>query len=93
MDSAAMAARITAGGAVAPLLPQSAIQSDAKGNFVYILNAKDEAERRAVTTGEVSDAGVAITSGLTGTERVVLTAGAFLNPGQKVIPNLTTLKR
>lgn len=86
-------ARIVAGGAVAPLLPQSAIQSDAKGNFVYILNAKDEAERRAVTTGEVSDAGVAITSGLSGAERVVLTAGAFLNPGQKVIPNLTTLKR
>ncbi|WP_337846051.1 efflux RND transporter periplasmic adaptor subunit [Sphingomonas sp.] len=86
-------ARITAGGAVAPLLPQSAIQSDAKGNYVYILNAKDEAERRAVTTGEVSDAGVAITGGLEGTERVVLTAGAFLNPGQKVKPNLTTLKR
>lgn len=86
-------ARITAGGAVAPLLPQSAIQSDAKGNFVYILNAKDEAERRTVTTGDVSDVGVAITSGLAGTERVVLTAGAFLNPGQKVKPNLTTLKR
>ncbi|WP_066658887.1 MULTISPECIES: efflux RND transporter periplasmic adaptor subunit [unclassified Sphingomonas] len=87
------AARIVAGGAVAPLLPQSAIQSDAKGNYVYILNAKDEAERRAVTTGDVSDTGVAITSGLDGTERVVLTAGAFLNPGQKVKPNLTTLKR
>ncbi|MBA4762547.1 efflux RND transporter periplasmic adaptor subunit [Sphingomonas sp.] len=86
-------ARINAGGAVAPLLPQSAIQSDAKGNFVYILNAKDEAERRDVTTGDVSDVGVAITAGLTGTERVVLTAGAFLNPGQKVKPNLTTLKR
>lgn len=86
-------ARIIAGGAVAPLLPQSAIQSDAKGNFVYILNAKDEAERRNVTTGDVSDIGVAITSGLDGTERVVLTAGAFLNPGQKVKPNLTTLKR
>lgn len=86
-------ARIVAGGQVAPLLPQSAVQSDAKGNFVYILNAKDEAERRAITTGEVSEAGVAIIGGLTGTERVVLTAGAFLNPGQKVIPNLTTLKR
>lgn len=86
-------ARITAGGQVAPLLPQSAIQSDTKGNYVYVLNAKNEAERRAVTTGDVSDAGVAITSGLAGTERVVLTAGAFLNPGQKVIPNLTTLKR
>lgn len=86
-------ARIHTGGQVAPLLPQSAIQSDSKGNFVYILNAKDETERRAITTGDVSDAGVAITSGLTGTERVVLTAGAFLNPGQKVRPNLTTLKR
>ncbi|MFN4095277.1 MAG: efflux RND transporter periplasmic adaptor subunit [Sphingomonas sp.] len=86
-------ARIVAGGAVAPMLPQSAIQSDVKGNYVYILNAKDEAERRAVTTGDVSDTGVAITSGLTGTERVVLTAAAFLNPGQKVKPNLTTLKR
>ncbi len=86
-------ARIISGGEVAPLLPQSAVQSDTKGNFVYVLNAKDEAERRAITTGEVSDAGVAITSGLTGAERVVLTAGAFLNPGQKVIPNLTTLKR
>jgi len=36
---------------------------------------------------------VAITSGLQGTERVVLTAGAFLNPGQKVKPNLTKLQR
>jgi RND family efflux transporter MFP subunit len=79
-------ARITAGATVAPLLPQSAVQSDARGNFVYILNAKNEAERRAITTGEVSDAGVAISSGLSGTERVVVTAGAFLNPGQKVIP-------
>ncbi len=86
-------ARIIAGGQVAPMLPQSAVQSDAKGNYVYVLNAKDEAERRAITTGDVSDAGVAITSGLSGTERVVLTAGAFLNPGQKVIPNLTNLKR
>jgi hypothetical protein len=29
---------------------------------------------------------VVITSGLAGTERVVVTAGAFLTPGQKVIP-------
>ena len=86
-------ASIHSGGEVAPMLPQSAIQSDSKGNFVYILNAKDEAERRAITTGDVSDAGVAITSGLQGTEPVVLTAGAFLNPGQKVKPNLTKLQR
>ncbi|WP_343521553.1 efflux RND transporter periplasmic adaptor subunit [Sphingomonas sp.] len=86
-------ARLHTGGQVAPLLPQSAIQSDNKGNFVYILNARDEAERRPITTGDVSDAGVAITSGLNGTERVVITAGAFLNPGQKVRPNLIKLQR
>lgn len=86
-------ANVHSGGQVAPMLPQSAIQSDTKGNFVYVLNAKDEAERRPITTGDVSDAGVAITSGLQGTERVVLTAGAFLNPGQKVKPNLTKLQR
>lgn len=85
-------ATIVAGAQVAPLLPQSAVQSDPKGNFVYILNARNEAVRVPVTTGDVSDAGVAIVSGLNGTERVVLTAGAFLNPGQKVIPNLRTLK-
>jgi HlyD family secretion protein len=85
-------ARIIAGGSNSPLLPQSAIQSDANGNFVYILNDKDEAVRRPVTTGEVSDKGVAIASGLTGNERVVLAAGAFLNEGQKVKPELKTLK-
>ncbi|MDF7776175.1 efflux RND transporter periplasmic adaptor subunit [Sphingomonas sp. AOB5] len=79
-------ARIIAGAQVAPLLPQSAIQSDEKGNFVYILDGQDRAKKRPVTTGDVSDEGVVITSGLEGNERVVLTAGAFLNPDQKVKP-------
>jgi HlyD family secretion protein len=82
------AARIIAGDVAAVTLPQSAVQSDATGNFVYILNAKDEVVRRNVTTGDVSEDGVAIRSGLAGDERVVMTAGAFLNPGQKVIPQL-----
>ncbi len=81
-------ARIITGATSAVILPQSAIQSDAQGNYVYTLNAKDEAVRTPVVTGEVTDAGVAITRGLTGSERVVMTAGAFLNPGQKVIPQL-----
>ena len=68
------------------LLPQSAVQSDSKGNYVYVINAKNEAERVSVTTGEVTENGVTIASGLSGTERVVATAGAFLTPGQKVNP-------
>jgi HlyD family secretion protein len=85
-------ARIVAGGVTAVMLPQSAVQSDNEGNFVYVIDDKNQAARRGVTTGDVTEAGVAITSGLNGTERVVLTAGAFLNPGQKVIPNLQKSK-
>jgi HlyD family secretion protein len=81
-------AQITTGASTSVILPQSAIQSDAQGNYVYILDKQDSAVRTPVVTGEVTDAGVSITQGLAGTERVVLTAGAFLNPGQKVIPQL-----
>ena len=77
---------IGAGAVNAPLLPESAVLSDDKGNFVYIVNEKNEVVRRDVTIGDVSDAGVAVVSGLTGNERVVQSAGAFLNPGQKVRP-------
>jgi RND family efflux transporter MFP subunit len=79
-------AKITAGSSAAPVLPQSAVLSDDKGNYVYVINGKDEIERRGITLGSVSDAGVTIAQGLGGQERVVLSAGPFLNPGQKVHP-------
>jgi RND family efflux transporter MFP subunit len=83
------AVSIRSGTSDAPQLPNSAIQSDEKGNFVYVVGADDKVARRAVTIGEVSDSGVSIASGLIGNERVVLAAGAFLNPGQKVKPILS----
>ena len=70
----------------APLLPQSAVLSDEKGNYVYIVNGKKEVERRAIKIGTVNDNGVTIAEGLSGNEAVVLSAGPFLNPGQKVNP-------
>jgi len=79
-------ATIVGGAAVAPLLPDSAIQSDDKGSFVYIVGKDNKVERRNVKIGQVSDAGVTITSGLDGSERVVRAAGGFLVPGQKVKP-------
>ena len=79
-------ARIGAGATSAPLLPQSAVLSDDKGNYVYIVNRKNEVERRTIRIGTVSDDGVTIAEGLSGREAVVLSAGPFLNPGQKVSP-------
>ena len=79
-------ARITSGSTTAPLLPQSAVLSDSKGNYVYIVNGKNEVERRNVKIGNIDDNGVTVASGITGNEQVVVSAGPFLNPGQKVTP-------
>lgn len=72
----------------APVLPESAVLSDDQGNYVYIVNKANKVERRAVKIGDVSDAGMAVLSGLDGTERVVYSAGAFLNVGETVVPEL-----
>ena len=79
-------ARIAAGSTIAPLLPQSAVLSDEKGNYVFVVNTKDQIERRAIKVGNVDSNGVTIVEGLSGQETVVLSAGPFLNVGQKVAP-------
>jgi hypothetical protein len=83
-------AALQVGQTEAPMLPQSAVLSDQKGNFVYVVNARNEVERRDVTVGTTTSAGVVIQSGLSGQERIVQSAGAFLNPGQKVTPTRGT---
>ena len=85
-------AKISAGATTAPMLPQSAVLSDAQGNYVFVINSKKLVERRAIKIGEVSAAGVTIASGLSGQEAVVLSAGPFLNPGQAVKPTRTVAR-
>ncbi len=77
---------IVAGSQEAPVLPESAILSDDKGNFVYVIDKGNRAQRRAVKTGTVTPAGIAVVEGLQGNEMIVLRAGGFLNPGDKVRP-------
>ncbi len=81
-------ATIKAGASSAPVLPESAVMNDAKGNYVYIIDKDNKVVRRAVTTGTVTAAGLTIASGLKGDERVVAFAGGFLNPGEIVKPKL-----
>ena len=78
--------KIVAGGSVLPRLPESAVQNDDKGSYVYVIDRANKVVRRAVTLGTVTPGGIAIASGLAGDERVVVTAAAFLNPGQVVTP-------
>ncbi len=77
---------ISSGTVVAPVLPESAILSDAQGSYVYIIGPDNTAQRRAVETGMVTSEGVTIASGLSGTEQVVLRAGGFLTEGETVKP-------
>ena len=76
------------GGAtvVAPMLPESAIMSDDKGSYVYVVGRDNKVERRDVKTGIVTDQGTAVVAGLSGNEHIVARAGGFLNPGDKVRP-------
>ncbi len=77
---------ISSGTVVAPVLPESAILSDARGSYVYIVGPDNTAQRRAVETGMVTAKGVTIASGLSGTEQVVLRAGGFLTEGETLKP-------
>jgi RND family efflux transporter MFP subunit len=79
-------ASLSSGSEMAPMLPESAVQSDEKGNYVFIVGANNKVVRRSVKVGDVSDAGITILSGLNGQEKVVLSAGAFLNEGEAIIP-------
>lgn len=79
-------ARLVAGQGQSPLLPESAVLAGPEGNYVYVVGNNNVVARQKVVIGSVNDNGVAIASGLTGNERVVVLAGAFLNPGDKVKP-------
>jgi HlyD family secretion protein len=67
-----------------PVLPQTAVLADSKGAYVYIINAKNEVERRAVNVVDTNTTGVVVGSGLTGSERIVTTAAGFLREGERV---------
>lgn len=77
---------IRSGTVVAPVLPESAIQTDDQGSYVYVVGSDNIVERRNIETGRVTASGIVVASGLQGSERVVLRAGGFLNPGDEVSP-------
>jgi HlyD family secretion protein len=79
-------AEIRAGSVSAPLLPESAVLTDDEGTYVMVVGPDNKVQRRAVRLGSVSDRGVVVAQGLNGNERVVASAGAFLNPGESVRP-------
>ncbi len=83
-------ASIRNGSQMAPVLPESAIQSDQQGSYVYIVDNDNKVQRRPIKLGVVNSAGIPVIEGLDGTERVVMRAAGFLAPGELVNPVLQT---
>jgi HlyD family secretion protein len=75
---------VVAGTINAPLMPESAIQSDKQGSYVYLVNKAGKIERRSVTVGDMTQGGLPVLGGLNPGDRVVLYAGGFVNPGETV---------
>ncbi|MEY3635070.1 MAG: hypothetical protein RLZZ61_1480 [Pseudomonadota bacterium] len=79
---------IKSGEMMAPVLPESAVQTGRNGSFVYIVGKNNKVQQRPVKVGSVTANGLIIEEGLNGTERVVLYAGGFLNPDETINPKL-----
>lgn len=79
-------ATIASGTVNAPVLPESAVFSDSTGSYVYVVGKDNKVARQVVTTGDITEKGLVILSGLQGSEKVVVRAGAFLTPGETVVP-------
>ena len=77
-------ADIQTGATVGVVLPQTAVLSDEQGSYTLIVGADSKIERRPVTVAGAHADGLLISSGLTGNERVVAIAGAFLRTGEAV---------
>ena len=79
--------RVRLKGAIRPnaiVVPQRAVQQSAKGHFVWVVNAQNQAELRPVTVGEWKGDGWLIAEGLNNGDKVVVDGGIRLSQGAPV---------
>ncbi len=77
-------AEVEVGAGQRPLLPQTAVMSDERGNFVFLVDAGSKVVRRDVRVAGSRAEGLVIAAGLAGGERVISTAGPYLRAGEVV---------
>jgi HlyD family secretion protein len=79
-------AEVTVSNAERMVLPQTAVLTDDKGSYVLVVDAQNKIERRPVKVSGMAASGVTIADGIGEKDRVVATAGAFLQVGETVSP-------
>jgi RND family efflux transporter MFP subunit len=70
------------------LVPEQALGRDPSGKFLLIVKDDDTVEQRPVTTGQIHNDLIAIESGLTGGERVIVSGLQRARPGADVVPRM-----
>ena len=70
------------------MVPQRAVMQGAQDKFVYVVGANDQAEVRPVQVGDFYGDQWIITSGLSGSEQVIVDGAIKVRPGApvKVVP-------
>ena len=79
--------RVRLKGAIRPnaiVIPQRAVQQSAKGHFVWVVNASNQAELRPVVVGEWKGDSWLISEGLNDGDKVVVDGGIRLTQGAAV---------
>jgi HlyD family secretion protein len=79
-------AEVTVSNAERAVLPPTAVLTDDRGSYVLIVDEQNKVARRAVRVSGMVQNGVTIAGGLDSKERVIATAGAFLQEGELVRP-------
>jgi len=79
-------AEVTVSNAQRIVLPQTAVLTDDKGSYVLVVGPQNKVERRPVKVSGMVASGVTIADGIDKKDRVVATAGAFLQVGETVRP-------
>ncbi len=67
-----------------PLVPQSAVQVDRKGRYVFVVDDRMRVQERRIQTGVAMGTHWAVHSGLTAGERVIIQGVQKVSPGQTV---------
>ena len=70
------------------MVPQRAVMQGPQGKFVYVVGADDQAEAKPVQVGEFYGEQWIITSGLSGSEQVIVDGAIKIRPGSpvKIVP-------
>ncbi|MDR1651300.1 MAG: efflux RND transporter periplasmic adaptor subunit [Synergistaceae bacterium] len=71
----------------APIVPQEALLADSSGDFVYVIDENNAAQRRGVSLGTETGTYREIVSGLASGEKIIVKGLHNVRPGMTVRPN------